>query len=395
MSKKTLDPQLQAAVDSLQSKVYADPQLAAYIADTMRLVGNNPTSNANKQLMSQRSAQMTQMVKAKGLLPKDGQYTLDPATGHLVRHGGWAGLSGLEKTAIIAAAAATGVGGAAALGALGGGAAAASGAAGASSIAPTVAGGAGIAGLATPGAVAGVGGLGAGTAAGTVAGGTGIAGLLTKVGTGIAGATKLVNGINTAVNGGITPVEKGAVVNQQAQQEALNRFKEAQLAQSGPAVDAQVINNIQHTGRLAHYTPPSADATALMEKYGRRVSGVDPTTMAAAGTMQAELARRLASGQPMTMSGVPAAGAQEVSDTAAARSAALNPNGTGLTGALATGSQIAGLAPQVLDMLKLFGVGAAPNTGSPVLGVKKPPVNPYDPYDDSSDPYGDPGPVNR
>lgn len=370
MSKKTLDPQVQAAVDALQSKVSTDPQIRAFIAQTMQLTGADPNSDANKALMSQRSAQLTQLVKAKGLLPTNGQYTLDPSNGNLVRHGGWAGLSGLEKTAFIAAAAATGVGGAAALGAFGGGAAAAG--AGAAS-APTVAGGAGIAGLATPGVTAGLGTAGAGA---------GIAGLSSRILGGISDVSKLTGGVDSALNGGTTPAMRGAVVNSQAQQEALNRFKEAQLAQNGPSVDAQALANEQHAGRLAHYTPPSAEATALMTQYGRRVSGVDPETMRFAGTMQDELAKREAAGQPMTLSGVPPAGPQELADTAAARAAAMNPNGTGVTGAINTGTQLAGLAPTFMDLLKRFGVGAAPNT-KPVRLVGGP-----------QDPFGDPGEVN-
>lgn len=375
MSKKTLDPQVQAAVDALQAKVYADPQIRAYINDTLAMTHNDPNSDANKSLMSQRSATLTQMVQAKGYLPQGmGNYTLDPSNGNMIRHGGWAGLSGAEKATIIAvAAAATGVGVLGAAGLLAGGAATAAGGTSA---------GAGLAGIATPAVTAGVGGIGAGTTA-AVSAGTGFAGLLGRVATGVSDASKIATGVTSALNGGATPQTRGAVAANAADQAAANRLKETQIAQNGPTVDAQALANVRKAGTYANYTPPPPAEQALFDKYGKRVNPVDPTTMQFAGSMQQQLAARLAAGQPLTLSGVPAPGAQEVADAQTARNAAMNPNGTGVAGAVATGASLAKLAPSFLDLFKQFGYGGT--TTSPQkpirLGVPQ-------------DMYGDPGPIN-
>lgn len=179
MSKKTLDPKLQAVVTGLQNKVTSDPQVKNYIAQTSALTSANP--GAAKDIMAQRSRDLTALVKSKGYLPQDGQYTLDPSNGNMIRHGGWAGLSKKQKAIIIAAAAATGVGAGAALAAGGGAAAAGAGGAGASGLGGGIGVTSGLGGLGTIGTtvaaptVAGA-GLGAGSAAAT--------GLGTKMATG-------------------------------------------------------------------------------------------------------------------------------------------------------------------------------------------------------------------
>lgn len=371
MSKKTLDPQVQQAVDALQAKVYADPQIRAYINQTLAMTGADPSSNANKALMSQRSDTLTQMVKAKGYLPQGmGNYTLDPSNGNMVRHGGWAGLSGTEKALIIAAAAAaTGVG---ALGLAGAFGATAAGGAGATTA------GSGIAGLAAPTVAAGAGGVGAGTA-GAVSAGTGFAGLLGRVANGVNDASKIASGVTSALNGGATPQTRGAVAANAADQAAANRLKEAQVAQNGPSVDAQALANVRKAGTLANYTPPSATEQALFDKYGKRLSPVDDTTKQFASSLQSQLAARMAAGQSLTLSGVPPPSASELADSQAARNAAMNPNGGGVTGAVTAGANLAKLAPSFLDLFKQFGYGAS----SPQKPVR---------LGEAQDPYGDQGP---
>lgn len=215
-------------------------------------------------------------------------------------------------------------------------------------------GGAGVA--ATTGGAAGGAGAAGTTAAtgGLVAGGGRFANLLG----GIKDIAGLASGINTAVHGGVTPMERGITADERAQQAARNRLLESQVAQAGPSVDAAALANVLRSGRLANYTPPSASSQALFDKYGKRLPPVDPNSIKFAGTMQEELLRRIQAGEPLTLSGVSKPGAQELADTAAARRAADNPNGTGFTGLLNSGAQLAKLAPTALGILDRFGVGA-------------------------------------
>lgn len=153
------DPDIQAVIQ----RVWGNTPVSARPSDTPKHL-----EQANKQA----SQQITQILRQKGIDLPDRTF-VNPRSASLEGHRGWSGLNGWQKAAIIAAAAATGVGGLAAAGALGGGAAA--GAAGGSAAA-------GGAGAGTAGSIAGLGaglgvttgvpaGLGAVGATGITAGG--------------------------------------------------------------------------------------------------------------------------------------------------------------------------------------------------------------------------------
>lgn len=100
------------------------------------------------------SKEITRILAGKGItLP--GRTFVNPRSGALEGHRGWSGLNGWQKAAIIAAGAATGVGGLAAAGALGGGAAAGAGGIGATTGVPAGLGSVGATGVGLGGAAVG------------------------------------------------------------------------------------------------------------------------------------------------------------------------------------------------------------------------------------------------
>lgn len=170
------DPDVQAEI----RRVWGDTPLNARPSDTPKEL-----EKAN----AQASKNITAILKRKGIdLPE--RTFVNPRTGSIEGHRGWSGLNGVQKAAIIAAVAATGVG-AAAL-AAGGGAAAAGGAA---------------AGSAGSGAGAGA---GAGIGVTTGLGGLGTIGTTVPVGT--AAGTSLGTGALTsaAVNAAKTKLQGGS-----------------------------------------------------------------------------------------------------------------------------------------------------------------------------------------
>lgn len=203
--------------------------------------------------------------------------------------------------------------------------------------------------------------VGAPAVGGAVSSGSRLASLLTAAPKILGGLSSAVGTVDQAAHGGVTgaqaATQRGVVAGSMADQAANNRLRETQVGQAGPAVDAQALTNVRTAGRLANYTPPPASVTQGWDTFGKRLPPVDPTTIKFAGDMQAELARRLAAGQPLTLSGVPAAGAQEQADNAAARAAA-EQGGQSTAGTvqnvLTTGAQLAKLAPTFADILRQF-----------------------------------------
>jgi hypothetical protein len=212
----------------------------------------------------------------------------------------------------------------------------------------------GLGGATAAGVTAGLPSLGGATAAGSR-----IAGILGNVQKGIG----VAQGIGTVLNKGVTPQMQGATAAGTADQLARNRLLESQIAQSGPGVDSAALTNVLRAGKFATYVPPSAASIAQMARFGKSVPGIDPTSMKFAGDMQAEIARRMAAGEPLTLSGVSKAGGEELAAREAARKAAANPNGSGFMGLLNSGAQLAQLAPTALSIFDRFGVGRTPRTG--------------------------------
>lgn len=166
------DPEIQAII----RRVWGDTPVDARPSDTP-----DHLEDAN----AQASKDIARVLASKGITLPERTF-VNPRSASLEGHRGWAGLSGLQKAAIIAAASAAGVGGLAAAGALGGGAAAGGG-------------GAALGGGGGGGAAAGIGGLGSGL---TVASGlpAGMAGVgATGLG---AGGAALGGGAAAAGGGG-------------------------------------------------------------------------------------------------------------------------------------------------------------------------------------------------
>jgi hypothetical protein len=169
-----------------------DPDVQAVIH---RVWGNTPASarpsDTPKNLEHANDAaskKITQILARKGITLPDRTF-VNPRTGSLEGNRGWAGLSNGAKLAIMAAAAATGVGAAGALGAFGGAAAGSAG-----------------------GAAAG--GTAAGTALPTLAATTGLPAALGAGGVGAVGATggSMLGSIltNAAANAAITKAKGGS-----------------------------------------------------------------------------------------------------------------------------------------------------------------------------------------
>lgn len=201
-----------AYADPFRDLITKDPQIQSVI---QRVWGTTPVdqrpSDTPKTLESQNaqaSKEIAQILASRGIRLPDRTF-INPRSESLEGHRGWAGLSGAQKAAIIAALAATGVGSAAALGAFGG--AAGAGAAGGSAATGAGAGTAGtIAGLgsalpvtaglpAAAGTAAGAGAAAAG--AGASAAGTG-AGLMSQVARYAPLATMGASALGRAFGGG-------------------------------------------------------------------------------------------------------------------------------------------------------------------------------------------------
>lgn len=168
------------------------------------------------------SQEIKQILARKGVTLPDRTF-INPRSGALEGHRGWSGLSGWQRAAVIAAAAATGVGAGAALGAFGGAAAGAGGAGGAGSA------GAGI-GAGTAGGTAGL-GAGLGVTAGLPAGMAGVGATGVAAGAGVTGGYA---GLGAGATGGmgswlsragdLAPVLSGA-----SQTNAADRFNNAAM----------------------------------------------------------------------------------------------------------------------------------------------------------------------
>lgn len=114
---RAVDGELQSAVDTLQARVSADPEIQALLQrHRARLQQTRDRGGAARDFQQTIRDQITSIAKRKGYLPRGGQYFVNPNDGQLEPHGGWAGLSNKTRLAIIAAAA---TGGALGLGALG------------------------------------------------------------------------------------------------------------------------------------------------------------------------------------------------------------------------------------------------------------------------------------
>lgn len=123
-----VDGNLQSAIDTLQSRIAADPDIQRILTQNHdRIVATHDKGGDARSFQNNLRDQITALAKSRGYMPAQGNYFINPNDGQLEPHRGWSGLSGWQKAAIIAAAAATGVGAGVALGGLGAAAAGAGG----------------------------------------------------------------------------------------------------------------------------------------------------------------------------------------------------------------------------------------------------------------------------
>lgn len=171
---------------------------------------------------------------------------------------------------------------------------------------------------------------------GALATGSKIAGLAGKLGS-------AVNGVDTALNGGIDANARGIGSANAAAQEAKNRILGAQVDQTGTAADTRALANMRTAGLMSNFqdTAPTA--------YGSPAIKIGDKTRDLASKFQDELLARQAAGKSLTANGVPDPSAQELADEAAARNAAQGKTGNGTLDKLNTGLRLAQLAPGVLN----------------------------------------------
>lgn len=106
-------------------------------------------------------------------------------------------------------------------------------------------------------------------------------------------------------------------------QAAQNRLIESQVAQKGPAADAEAMRNMMHASYVANggYKAPATDPLAglssfggagvKMPSFGFGPSAATPEAQSFNQQMQDALLKRIKAGQPLTMSGVQPAGKME------------------------------------------------------------------------------------
>jgi hypothetical protein len=250
-----------------------DPDVQAVIR---RVWGNTPVSarpsdtpKALEKANDAASKEIAQILARKGI-PLPDRTFVNPRTASLEGHRGWAGLSGLQKAAIIGAAGAAGGFGLGALGAFGGaggaGAGGGSAAAGGAGI-PATMGGSALAGLGTGGVGTGI-GAGVGTAAATGAAGT--AGLWGR----LAQSALSPQGIG-AIGSALTGMAKGAEADRaQGVNYQLGRDRLGLDAQAQYERDLQSRRNQEMEQRdLASRTGTTAFQNALRAS---NVSGFQP-----------------------------------------------------------------------------------------------------------------------
>ncbi len=307
----------------------------------MRAWGQDP---GHPTLTKSQSQQILKMAQAQGVVVDQKDMEVD-------NHGNFNPIGHkLRNTLIVAGIAGATLATLGAAGAFSG--AAGAGAAGGGSAAGTTAGSslAGV-GLGETGATAGLAGSGFGAlpvgveAAGTAIPGSGIGSAL-GVGGKIAALGKagqaVGNGIYSATHGGQDPELQGIAAANAAAQAAQNRILAAKVDQGGPTADDQSISNMRRAGLISNFqdTAPSA--------FGSPAIKIGDQTRAFASQFQNELAKRMAAGKSLTLSGVPDPGAQELEDERRARLASQGKTGNGVLDALNTGGRLAGLAPGII-----------------------------------------------
>lgn len=166
------------------------------------------------------------------------------------------------------------------------------------------------------------------------------------------GTSDLTNGISSAITGQDNNLTGIGAANA-ASQAARNRILGAQVDQGGPAADKTALSNMRTAGLMANFQDRPAT------QFGNPAITLGQPTRDLASKFQTELSARMAAGKPLTLSGVPAPGAQELADEAAARSASQGrstlPGTAGKTvNGINTGSRLAQQAKTLYDLWQAF-----------------------------------------
>ncbi len=176
------------------------------------------------------------------------------------------------------------------------------------------------------------------------AGSTGsqIADMITRAG-GLAG------GVDTALHNGLTPMDRSRAAGAKESALLKQRFDTANLTPAAVGADRVAFGNMMRAANIANYAP-NAHAQELWTKYGQHDLTPTAPAMQFSRTMQDELNRRATAGQPMTMSGVAPASAEDVAAGNDAAKLAQGPGG--VVGGMQTAGRLASLVPGVMDMFK-------------------------------------------
>lgn len=286
---RAVDGQLQAAVNALQARVSADPEIQALLQQhKTQLAATRDKGGSAHTFQNRIRDQITAIAKRKGLLPTGGQYFLNPNDGQLEPHGGWSGLSNKTRVAIIAAAAGGGLGAAAM-----GGAFAGTAALGSTTAAGGVSTGAGVGGVATGGLFAPTAGL-VGTTAAT-GGGFGAGGALTAAGGTLTAGKAASRWLGPVLDYGV-PIA-GGLIGQKLQANAdkdaaaiqadyLNRALEVEKEkeQYGRGQRADYLARLQPYGAAGSAATGRAEALLTSSRYRPEIGSM-ANTQPAGGAM--------------------------------------------------------------------------------------------------------------
>jgi len=104
---RAVDGALQSAVDQLNARVQADPEIQAILQQNrQQLAATRDRGGSAREFQHRIRDQVTEIARRKGYIPREANYFVNPNDGQLEPHRGWGGLSGWQRAAIIGAAAA-------------------------------------------------------------------------------------------------------------------------------------------------------------------------------------------------------------------------------------------------------------------------------------------------
>ena len=159
------------------------------------------------------------------------------------------------------------------------------------------------------------------------------------------GVMDTIGDVRGAPGGGDT----GVIAANRADQAARNRYIESQLAQAGPGVDRAALGNVVRAGAVSGFQP--SDLSTPYGTFGKRSPVLSEEARGFASNMQKELSRRMAAGEPLTLSGMMPKSPEELEDERRAQSATSSGNRFGqLSRGIESGVRLAKLGKGIWDL---------------------------------------------